>query len=100
MTDLQDQLAQIRERVEESGGSDQVVWIAMSKNRDIAERVLDSQADVPRLVEAVEVVMEKASYMTRYAHGQDYWGGVRAASQEILAALNDKLTGEDDGRTD
>lgn len=55
---------------------------------------------MPRLVEAVEVVMEKASYMTRYAHGQDHWGGVRAASQEILAALNDKLTGEDDGRTD
>lgn len=56
-----------------------------------------ARTDVPRLVAAVEAVLEKTTYMTRYAHGQDYWGGVRAASQEILAALNDELTGEDDG---
>lgn len=88
MSDLQDALDQIKARFDRSK------W-----EGDAFDQISDlelSQADVPRLVAAIEAVMEKATYMTRYAHSQDYWGGVRAASEEILAALNDKLAGEDD----
>lgn len=110
MSDLQDALDQIKARAERategpweiSGslieGPRYAVGQAFGiKWRDDLDFIAHARTDVPRLVEAVETVLEKTTYMTRYAHGQDYWGGVRAASQEILAALNDELTGEDDG---
>ena len=85
MTDLTETLAAIRELHENDydGGHPYTP----------RDPYVNAHKTAGKLLAAVEAVLDKARSMTVYAESTEYWGGVRAAGDEILAALTQALEG-------
>lgn len=94
MSDLQDALARIKARAETAEPYAEQIDAGYPPHSE--SMVLQSQADVPRLVEAIEAVLEINTGDNRSIYGIDFEVGMVKALHLVHRALTDKLTGEDD----
>lgn len=89
MSDLQDTLDQIKDRVEDFESTEDALYSIGSMEK--------SQADVPRLVEALEAVNDHAGHALEQTANDSWDRGYDAACRKILTLLKGHLLiGRDD----